>query len=488
MDLRKKSIVTALMVAMFLAAVEGTIVTIAAPTITTDLGGFDLISLVFSVYFLTTAVSTPIYGRLADLYGRKIVLTVGIFIFLTGSVLCGLSRTMAMLIAFRAVQGLGAGSIITITYTIVGDVFTLQERPKVQGGLSTVWGIASLAGPFIGGFFIDVLSWHWVFFINLPFGIVSVILLQKSLMETPSKKKHRIDYAGTIVFSAAIILLLNLFLSTGSFGVSRGLFIGLTVSAAALLLFLFYIIERNATEPMIPFEIFTKTSVIVNLISFVVSAVLIGVSVYLPIYLQNVLSLSATLSGLTLAPMSAAWLLSSVFLGKQIERLGGKVVILISILFIAAGSALLTSLTVLTPVVLVILYVFVLGVGFGGTFTTLTIVIQSSVTYGKRGAAVAANTLLRTLGQTIGVSVLGIIFNFAVGRYFQQIGIIGVDPRNLYTSAAAELGVTEQQTATALSSATGRVSLVLLALSVLCVILILLTPKISCKEPDDAVG
>jgi MFS family permease len=173
--------------------------------------------------------------------------------------------------------------------------------------------------------------------------------------------------------------------------------------------------------------------------------------------------------------MSAAWLLSSVLLGKRIVRLGGKTVIFISLIIIAAGAALLTSLTVLTPVMLVILSVFVLGFGFGGAFTTLTIVIQTSVSYRKRGAAMAANTLLRTLGQTIGISVLGIIFNFAVGRYFQQIGIAGVNSGDLYTSAAAELGVTEQQTAASLSSAVGSVSLVFLALSVLCVILILLS-------------
>ena len=183
MDLRKRNIVIALMVAMFLGAIEGTVVTTAIPTIVRDLHGFALISWVFSVYLLASAVSTPIYGKLADLYGRKKILSLGVAIFILGSCLCGLSQNMYQLISFRAIQGTGAGAIFTLTYTILGDVFELSERGKVQGWLSTVWGLASLIGPFMGGFFIDFVSWHWIFFINLPFGILSLVLLAKNLDE-----------------------------------------------------------------------------------------------------------------------------------------------------------------------------------------------------------------------------------------------------------------------------------------------------------------
>ena len=172
MTLKKKNLVISLLLVMFLAAVEGTIVTMATPTIARSLQGLDMISLVFSVYLLTSAVSTPIYGKLADLFGRKNTLSIGIIIFLAGSVFCGFARNIIMLIAFRAVQGLGAGSIFTIAYTIIGDVFPLEERARLQGGLNAVWGIASLAGPFLGGFLIDALSWHWIFFINIPFGLL----------------------------------------------------------------------------------------------------------------------------------------------------------------------------------------------------------------------------------------------------------------------------------------------------------------------------
>jgi LPXTG-site transpeptidase (sortase) family protein len=208
MDKTKRNITAALVVAMFLGAIEGTVVTTAVPTIVRDLSGFGLISWIFSTYFLTSAISTPVYGKLADLYGRKKTLCIGIVIFLVGSCLCGLSQNMYQLVAFRALQGLGAGSIFTITYTIVGDIFTLAERAKVQGWLNATWGIASIIGPFLGGFFIDYFSWHWIFFINVPFGILSIFLLQKYFHENIERKKQKIDYAGIIMLSAAIIILL----------------------------------------------------------------------------------------------------------------------------------------------------------------------------------------------------------------------------------------------------------------------------------------
>ncbi len=214
MHIKRTNLIISLMLAMFLAAVEGTIVTMATPTIVKNLQGFELISLVFSVYLLTSAISTPIYGKLSDLYGRKNTLSIGILIFLAGSFLCGLSQSMAMLIAFRAIQGLGAGAIFTVSFTIIGDVFPIEERSRVQGGLSTVWGIATLVGPFLGGFLIDILSWHWIFFINIPFGFLSVILLQRSLKETFDKKKRNIDYAGTITFSLAMVVFFKYFFYT----------------------------------------------------------------------------------------------------------------------------------------------------------------------------------------------------------------------------------------------------------------------------------
>ena len=482
MDSRKRNIVIALMVAMFLGAVEGTVVTTAVPTIVKELQGFNIISLVFSVYLLTSAISTPICGKLSDLYGRKNVLSIGIIIFLAGSFLCGLSQSMFMLIGFRAIQGIGAGAIFTVTFTIVGDLFTLEERPKVQGTLSSVWGIASLAGPFLGGLLIDTLSWHWVFFVNIPFGILSVILLQKNLVENFEKKKHKIDYAGIIVLSTAMIIFLSIFLLTESLGVNRSTFTILAISATAILLFLFYKIEIKAKEPTIPFDIFTKSSIIINAISFLASAVLIGMDVYMPIYMQNILGYSATVSGLTIAPMSVTWLLSSVIMGKSIIKYGEKRVLLVSNSIILLSVALLPTLGVSSSLVLVLLYVSIMGIGFGGAFTTLTIVVQESVEYGKRGTAIATNSLLRTLGQTIGVSVLGSMFNLFIVKYFLRIGIQGINPSNLYKSSAHAGAVSSEQVKLSLVSSMHVLFIILIAISCLSLILTIILPKIEDRK------
>lgn len=474
MDSRKRNILIALMVAMFLGAVEGTVVTTAIPTIVKDLQGFQIISLVFSAYLLTSAISTPIYGKLSDLYGRKNMLTIGIIIFLVGSFLCGLSRNMYMLIGFRALQGLGAGSIFTVTYTIVGDVFTLEERPRVQGSIGTVWGIASLAGPFLGGLLIDLFSWHWIFFINIPFGILSIILIQKNLKENFTKKKHKIDFSGIITLSITIIAFLSIFLRENQ---ESGYLTAILLIVSIISLILFYKIERKAQEPVFPFDIFTKTSIIVNLTSFFISSILIGVDVYLPIYIQNILGFSAKISGLALAPMSIAWLTASVILGKCLVKYGAKSAILISNIILLTSTLLLPSLGISSSLTLVIIYVSIMGFGFGGAFTILTIIVQESVDFKKRGAATAANSLLRTLGQTIGVSVFGSVFNLFIVRYFIKLGINGVNPANLYNSSTLSL----EQIKLSINSSLHYLYFIFIAISAIALVLSLVMPTIGGK-------
>ncbi|AWI04759.1 MDR family MFS transporter [Clostridium drakei] len=476
MDSKKKSIISALMVSMFLAAVEGTVVTTAMPTIVKDLDGFQLISWVFSLYLLTSAISTPIYGKLSDLYGRKNILSIGIIIFLIGSFLCGLSGNMYQLIFFRAVQGLGAGSIFTVTYTIVGDVFTLEERGKVQGWLGTVWGIASLIGPFLGGFLIDNLSWHWIFFINIPFGIFSIILIQKNLVEKFEKKKHKIDYAGAMVLSLAIMALLYLFLSMGkSEGVSLYI-IAMCVIATIVFFIAFYFIEKKAREPIMPFDIFTKTNIIVNIISFLISAFLMGIDAYMPIYIQNVLGFKPTVAGIALAPMSLSWLISSVVLAKAIPKYGEKVITSLSTIILIVSTALLPTLTINSSLFAVIVYGFIMGFGFGGCFTILTIVIQTSVNYDKRGAATASNALVRTLGQTIGISVLGVVFNLNIDKYFKNLGINGVNSSNLY-STSSSLSAYSGHIKASIFSGVHILFIIFILISIICLILALFLPS-----------
>lgn len=476
MNSKKKSIISALMVSMFLAAVEGTVVTTAMPTIVKDLNGFQLISWVFSLYLLTSAISTPIYGKLSDLYGRKNILSIGIIIFLIGSFLCGLSGSMYQLIFFRTVQGLGAGSIFTVTYTIVGDVFTLEERGKVQGWLGTVWGIASLVGPFLGGFLIDNLSWHWIFFINIPFGIFSIILIQKNLVEEFEKKKHKIDYAGAVTLSLAIMALLYLFLSMGkSEGVSLYVII-MCIIATIMFFIAFYFIEKKALEPIIPFDIFTKTNILVNIISFLISAFLMGIDAYMPIYIQNVLGFQPTIAGIALAPMSLSWLMSSIVLAKAIPKYGEKVISSLSTVILIVSTALLPTLTINSSLFTVIIYGFIMGFGFGGCFTTLTIVIQASVNYDKRGAATASNALVRTLGQTIGISVLGGIFNLTIDKYFKNLGIKGVNSSNLY-STSSSLAAYSNHVKASIFSGVHILFIIFILISIICLILALGLPN-----------
>ena len=474
MDLRKRNIITALMVAMFIGAIEGTVVTTAIPTIVKDLSGFGLISWVFSAYFLTSAISTPVYGKLADLYGRKNILCIGITIFLVGSCLCGLSQSMYQLIVFRALQGLGAGSIFTVTYTIVGDIFSLAERAKVQGWLNAVWGIASIIGPFIGGFLIDYFSWHWIFFINVPFGILCIVLLQKNFRESLERKKSLIDYAGMLVLSAAIITLL---LGVPLGGKSTAVSLAFTLA----LLLVFYFIEKKAEEPIVPFEILTRNNTVINTVSFLASAVLIGADVYMPIYIQNVLGFRATVSGLSMAPMSVSWLLSAFILAKAIPKYGEKVVTGFSMFILLLSCLLLPALGLQSPLIIVIICTFVMGFGFGGCFTTMTIAIQASVDYSKRGAATALNSLMRTIGQTIGVGIFGSIFNMNIVNYFNSIGINGIDPNDLYSAT----NITSlQNIQISINSALHVVFKLLIIITVVCLVLSLLLPS-ELKEKDE---
>lgn len=482
MNFKKIELIIAIMLAMFLAAVEGTIITMATPTIAEDLHGFELISLIFSVYLLTSALSTPIYGKLADLYGRKNILSFGILLFLAGSFLCGLAQRMVILIVCRGIQGLGAGAILTVSFTIIGDVFPVEERSKIQGGLGTVWGIATLVGPFLGGFIIDMLSWHWLFFINVPFGLLAVVLLQRSLAETFEKKRHPIDYAGAIALSAAVVAFLSIFLLDPNPGPQRHVLLGTAAAITAALLLIFWKIERKAKEPIIPFDIFTKTSTIVNLLSFLIYAALIGVDVYLPIYLQNILGFRPAVAGLAMLPLSLSWLIVSFILGKLLTRYGGKAVTLTANVVLLISTLLLPTLGIDSPLLLVLIYGFILGIGFGGITTALTTIIQDSVEYNKRGTAVATNSLLRTLGQTIGISIFGNIFNSYITKYFIQHGISGIEPSNLYQASLSHHALTPEQIRLSLNSSIHVLFVAFIIISCLSLILSIVMPGTKKKE------
>ncbi|UOF89459.1 MFS transporter [Fodinisporobacter ferrooxydans] len=424
----RKNVTIAMMIATFLAAIEVTVVSTAMPTIISDLGGINLISWVYAVYLLTTSVTTPIYGKLADLFGRKMIFSVGTLIFLCGSMLSGLAHSMDQLIFFRAIQGIGAGAVMPITFTIIGDIYTFEERAKMQGLFSGIWGISGILGPLVGGFFVDAISWRWIFYFNVPFGLVSLIMVWMFLHETFEKKKHQIDILGAGVFTIGATALLYALLSGGqTWPWSSPVLIALFCLAFAALL-LFVRIETKVKEPILPLHLFRMRVISVsNLASFLISAVLIGINAYVPLWIQGVLGYSATGSGLTLTPMSISWTLGAIVGGRLMLKIGSRKVALIGTLCIAIASIWAATVSIHTGYVIFVCIMFIAGVGFGFSVTSFTVVVQSSVSWNLRGVATASISFVRTLGQMIGVVLFGTVFNHTLQGFLKGHSVQGIN-------------------------------------------------------------
>jgi EmrB/QacA subfamily drug resistance transporter len=412
----RKMVTFAMMVSILMVAIDTTIVTTAMPHIVNQLNGLKLISWVFAIYLLTASITTPIYGKLSDLFGRKHIFIFGVALFVFGSIVSGMAQTMPQLICFRALQGLGAGAVTPLTFTIIGDLYSGEERARMQGVFSSIWGVAGLLGPLVGGLFVDHFSWRWIFYINVPIGAAAVLMVVSFLHETQvTKTKKDIDYLGAFLFTVSMSSLLYALISGGeAYAWNSTVIISLLLTAFVFLI-IFLRVEANAKEPMIPIDLFKIPIIAVsNVVCFVSSIVLIGTNVYLPIWIQMVLGHNATSSGLTLMPMSLAWPLASALAGRFMYSIGSKITAIFGAVMILLGSAWLTFVNVNSPYWYIVGLMVVIGFGMGCSVTPLTVLIQSAVGWNLRGAATASNTFSRSLGQTLGIAVFGTVFNGAL--------------------------------------------------------------------------
>ncbi|MER7311644.1 DHA2 family efflux MFS transporter permease subunit [Streptomyces halstedii] len=402
----------ALLLGMLLAALDQTIVSTALPTIVSDLGGLDHLSWVVTAYLLAATAATPLWGKLGDQYGRKKLFQTAIVIFLVGSALCGLAQSMPQLIGFRALQGLGGGGLMVLSMAIVGDIVTPRERGKYQGLFGAVFGVTSVLGPLLGGFFTQHLSWRWVFYINLPIGVVALLVIAAVLHIPVRRTKHTIDYLGTFLIAAvatALVLVASLGGSTwawGSFPI-----IALAVLAVVLLV-AFVATERRAVEPVLPLKLFRiRTFTLVAVISFVIGFAMFGAMTYLPTFLQVVHGITPTLSGVHMLPMVFGLLITSTGSGQIVSRTGHwKVFPVTGTALTAVGLLLLSQLSRSSSTWTMSLYFFVFGAGLGLVMQVLVLAVQNAVGYEDLGVATSGATFFRSIGASFGVAVFGTIF------------------------------------------------------------------------------
>jgi EmrB/QacA subfamily drug resistance transporter len=408
----KLEILGAVLLALFLGALDQTIVGTALPRIVTDLGGNEYYTWVVTIYLLTSTITVPFYGKLSDIYGRKPMMMFGVIVFLIGSALSGLSQNMAMLILFRGIQGIGAGALFPIALSVIGDLYTPAERGRYQGLFGAVFGISFIIGPALGGLLTDFVSWHWIFYVNIPVGIVSLIVLARLLPTIKREGATRnFDLTGAAVFIVAISALL-VGLTNKQTGEWTDAAVGGLIVASAILGALFVAIEARAREPIIPLGMFRNRTYTASIVStFLVSFGFFGAIIFLPRWFQFVNGSSATESGYQIFPLLIGLIGSSIISGILVSRTGRyKAIILTGLVLMTAGIALMTQLKADTDITTLWVWMFVTGAGIGPTLSVYTIVVQNAVPFRQLGVATSNLTFFRQIGGSVGLAVTGTIF------------------------------------------------------------------------------
>ncbi len=461
------------MLSLFLASMEGTVVATAMPTIVAQLGGLDIYSWVFSMYMLTSTTTVPIYGKLSDLYGRKRIYAITMLLFLAGSVLCGTARTMEQLVLYRAIQGLGAGGVLPVVFTIVGELFDLEMRARLQGLFSGVWGISSIIGPLIGGFLVDQVSWPWVFTINVFPGLLALGLVWFAWQGESTHRKVSIDYPGAIFLTLGALALLLGLNEPGSaqswafFATAAVMFAGLVWA------------ERRAVDPILPLDLFRDRLFLIAILHGVFAGwAMFGSLSFVPLFAQGVLGTSATQAGITLTPMSLAWTAASIYASRALLSVSYRTLSVIGGVLLATGMLLTATIDSNTSWVMLVLYLCLTGAGMGLSIPSFLIAVQSTVERRNLGIATSTVQFSRSIGGTIGVSILGLALTtlFAGGLRERGLDPSQVSVNALMDSAAGAASALAGPVREALSGAIAGLFWIAFVAAVVALVVTLLAP------------
>ncbi len=412
-----------IMFSLFLASMESTVVATAMPTIVGQLGGLEHYSWVFSAFMLASTTTVPLYGKLSDLYGRRNIYLAAMALFLVGSILCGQAQSMTQLIFARSLQGIGAGGIAPLAFILIGEMFTLEQRAKMQGFFSGVWGVSSIAGPLLGGFIVDQLSWHWVFYVNIVPGLLAAGLVAFAWLDQPqSHARPAVDYAGALLLTSSIVILLIGLMDLGT--ASSWLLIGIAVVLFALLLW----VESRAADPILPITLFRQDRLFATTIAHGVFSgwALFGTISYIPLFVQSVIGTSATQAGLTITPLLLGWVTASIIGTRLLLRTGYYKLAITGTTLLFVGAILLATVNMNTSQTLLMIYITIMGIGMGLAIPSFLIAVQTTVERRNLGTATSTIQFSRSIGGTLGVSAMGAALGM---RLASNLSASGLNPK-----------------------------------------------------------